>query len=165
MDWADQNGVSYLAWGWAVGVTPDCSEYWLVDENGNAVSPNGTLLQAHLAALAAGDVNGVVGTSASAASTTTTTTTTTATTPTAGSTTTTSATKPQCVVPRVIGDTLAQARTRLKRAHCAVGKLSYRRAKDKTRAKHPKTTVISQSQKAKRRLKAGAKINLVLQRH
>ncbi len=54
MNWADQNGVSYLAWGWwDLGSSPDCSSnYWLIsDSGGTASGPNGTALHDHLAAL------------------------------------------------------------------------------------------------------------------
>ncbi len=54
MNWADQNGVSYLAWGWwDLGSSPDCSSnYWLIsDSSGTASGPNGTALHDHLAAL------------------------------------------------------------------------------------------------------------------
>ncbi len=62
MNWADQNGVSYLAWGWFTpDPAPDCNDYYLIDQNGNPVAPNGTLLKAHLAALAA-STTGPVGT-------------------------------------------------------------------------------------------------------
>jgi Cellulase (glycosyl hydrolase family 5) len=54
MNWADQNGVSYLAWGWwDLGSSPDCSSnYWLIsDSSGTPSGPNGTALHDHLAAL------------------------------------------------------------------------------------------------------------------
>ena len=63
MNWADQNGVSYLAWGWwelnPGSPTPGCSSYSadgnstyaLIDGSGNALAPDGTALQTHLAAL------------------------------------------------------------------------------------------------------------------
>ena len=63
MNWADADGVSYLAWGWWVlGTTStSCSalgdpgdNYDLISNyNGTAASPDGTNLDAHLAALAA----------------------------------------------------------------------------------------------------------------
>jgi hypothetical protein len=59
MTWADQHGVSYLAWGWEV-LTADeissqgCSAYFLTsDPSGTPAAPNGTSLHDHLAALAA----------------------------------------------------------------------------------------------------------------
>ncbi len=61
MNWADQNGVSYLAWGWWVlgNTTTSCSalggggdNYALIsDYSGTAVSPDGLNLFLHLAAL------------------------------------------------------------------------------------------------------------------
>jgi hypothetical protein len=54
MDWADANGVSYLAWGWWVlSPLPDCSNYYVIsDAAGTPAAPNGTALYDHLAALA-----------------------------------------------------------------------------------------------------------------
>jgi endoglucanase len=64
MNWADAQGVSYLAWGWWVlgNTATRCSalgdpgdNYALIsDYDGTAVSPDGTNLHTHLAALAAG---------------------------------------------------------------------------------------------------------------
>ena len=61
MNWADENGVSYLAWGWWVlgNTTTSCSalgggddNYALIsDYSGTAVSPDGLNLYLHLAAL------------------------------------------------------------------------------------------------------------------
>ena len=61
MNWADENGVGYLAWGWWVlgNTTTDCSalggggdNYALIsDYSGTAVSPDGLNLYLHLAAL------------------------------------------------------------------------------------------------------------------
>jgi hypothetical protein len=60
MNWADQHGVSYLAWGWWV-LSPQeitaagCSAYYLItDPNGTPAAPNGVNLHDHLATLAAG---------------------------------------------------------------------------------------------------------------
>jgi endoglucanase len=59
MNWADQHGISYLAWGWWV-LTPQeiaddgCSAYYLLtDPSGTPAAPNGLNLHDHLAALAA----------------------------------------------------------------------------------------------------------------
>jgi beta-lactam-binding protein with PASTA domain len=70
------------------------------------------------------------------------------------------------VVPKLTGDTLVRARTLLRRAHCAVGKVSYRKAKihRSTRAKRKASRVIKQTPGHGRRLKAGTKVRLVLQR-
>ena len=59
MNWADQNGVSYLAWSWNVLSSSEqddggCSAYFLINDfNGTPAAPNGVALHAHLAALAA----------------------------------------------------------------------------------------------------------------
>jgi endoglucanase len=60
MAWADQHGVSYLAWGWEVLTAQEisdqgCNAYYLTsDPAGTPAAPNGTALHDHLAALAAG---------------------------------------------------------------------------------------------------------------
>jgi endoglucanase len=59
MDWADQHGVGYLAWGWWVLSQSEqddagCSAYDLLASwDGTPAAPNGTALHDHLAALAA----------------------------------------------------------------------------------------------------------------
>lgn len=59
MNWADQHGVSYLAWGWEPLSRQDishqgCRAYYLTsDLSGTPAAPNGTALHGHLAALAA----------------------------------------------------------------------------------------------------------------
>jgi endoglucanase len=60
MNWADQHGVSYLAWGWWV-LSPQeiadagCSAYYLItDPSGTPAAPNGVNLHDHLASLPAG---------------------------------------------------------------------------------------------------------------
>ena len=76
MNWADQHGVSYLAWGWEVLSADEikaqgCSAFYLTsDPGGTPAAPNGAALHDHLAALAG-----------ASATTTTTTTTSTTTTP------------------------------------------------------------------------------------
>ncbi|MEO9119571.1 MAG: cellulase family glycosylhydrolase, partial [Solirubrobacteraceae bacterium] len=59
MHWADQRGVSYLAWGWEV-LSPQeisdqgCSAFYLTRGPGGALAaPNGTAVHDHLVALAA----------------------------------------------------------------------------------------------------------------
>jgi endoglucanase len=59
MNWADQHGIGYLAWGWWV-LSPQeiaddgCSAYYLLtDLSGTPAAPNGVNLHDHLAALAA----------------------------------------------------------------------------------------------------------------
>ena len=72
LDWADAEGVSYLAWGWWQ-LSPDpgttaCSDaafggggdtYALIDDDGDPVAPDGTALRDHLEALAAAGSPGV----------------------------------------------------------------------------------------------------------
>ncbi len=62
MEWADQHGVSYLAWGWVV-LSPGeieaegCGAYQLIgDYNYTPAAPNGTNLRNHLLTLPAGGV-------------------------------------------------------------------------------------------------------------
>jgi hypothetical protein len=60
MTWADQHGVSYLAWGWWVLSQAEkdaagCSAFYLLDAwDGTPAAPNGTALHDHLLALAGG---------------------------------------------------------------------------------------------------------------
>jgi endoglucanase len=64
MNWADQHGVSYLAWGWEVLSAQEisdqgCSAFYLTsDPGGTAAAPNGTAVHDHLVALAAGSSPG-----------------------------------------------------------------------------------------------------------
>lgn len=57
MNWADQHGVSYLAWGWELLSAQEiagqgCSAYFLTsDVSGTPAAPNGTSLHDHLLAL------------------------------------------------------------------------------------------------------------------
>jgi hypothetical protein len=59
MNWADANGVGYLAWGWWVLSPQEIADagtsayYLLNDYNGTPAAPNGTNLHDHLLALAA----------------------------------------------------------------------------------------------------------------
>jgi endoglucanase len=83
MNWADQHGVGYLAWGWWV-LSPQeiadagCSAYYLIsDPSGSPAAPNGVNLHDHLATLGAGGAT----TPTTPTPTTTTTTPTTGTTP------------------------------------------------------------------------------------
>ena len=64
-----------------------------------------------------------------------------------------------CVVPKLQGKSLAAARSALKKAHCAVGKITTRRS-----STVPKGRVISSSPKAASRHQAGAKIALTVSR-
>ena len=67
MQWADQHGVSYLAWGWIVLLPEEikaegCSAFYLItDYNGTPASPNGTNLRAHLATLPPGGLTSAPG--------------------------------------------------------------------------------------------------------
>jgi hypothetical protein len=60
MNWADQHGVSYLAWGWEVLSAQEisdqgCSAFYLTsDPSGTPAAPNGTAVHDHLVALTAG---------------------------------------------------------------------------------------------------------------
>jgi aryl-phospho-beta-D-glucosidase BglC (GH1 family) len=62
MNWADQNGVSYTAWGWDIETQDDlnndgCSAYELIsDPGGTPFAPNGTTVHSHLLSLPAGGV-------------------------------------------------------------------------------------------------------------
>jgi hypothetical protein len=64
MNWADQQGVSYLAWGWEVLSAQEisdqkCSAFYLTsDPAGTPAAPNGTAVHDHLVALAAGGSTG-----------------------------------------------------------------------------------------------------------
>jgi hypothetical protein len=70
------------------------------------------------------------------------------------------------VVPKLKGATLARARLLLRRAHCALGKVSHRRLRGRAavRAKHKPFEVITQSSPRGRHLRAGTKIRLTLER-
>jgi endoglucanase len=60
MNWADQHGVSYLAWGWVVLSQEEkdvegCSAFYLIEDYGGTPAfPNGTLLHDHLLTLPPG---------------------------------------------------------------------------------------------------------------
>jgi hypothetical protein len=62
MNWADQHGVSYLAWGWIVLSQEEkdeeaCSAYYLIEDyGGTPAAPNGTILHDHLLTLPPGGV-------------------------------------------------------------------------------------------------------------
>jgi hypothetical protein len=67
--------------------------------------------------------------------------------------------RPPCFVPKVTGKKLAAAKTAIKRKHCRTGKVGYAYS-----TKTAKGRVISQSRRAGRVLRPGAKINLVVSR-
>ena len=72
---------------------------------------------------------------------------------------TTSAPPPpvKCVVPKVVGLTLAKAKTKIKKAHCRVGKVTKKHSSKKKKGK-----VIKQSPKAGKKLKVNSKVNLTV---
>jgi beta-lactam-binding protein with PASTA domain len=67
------------------------------------------------------------------------------------------AASPTCAVPRVVGMSLAKARTKIRRAHCSVGRIN---KKFSPRAKKGK--VLVQGPKRGTRLRTGARVNLVV---
>jgi Fibronectin type III domain/PASTA domain/RTX calcium-binding nonapeptide repeat (4 copies) len=67
--------------------------------------------------------------------------------------------KPKCVVPNVVGKPLATAKTKIKKAHCRVGKVTYKLS---TKAKMNR--VLSETPKAGKRLKNGTKVSLIVGR-
>jgi lysophospholipase L1-like esterase len=71
----------------------------------------------------------------------------------------TPSTPPSCSVPRVTGKVVAVARRMILRAHCAVGKVTYRRS---NRAR--KGIVLAQGPKAGARLATGALVSLTVSR-
>ena len=66
---------------------------------------------------------------------------------------------PSCVVPKVVGKSLANARAAITRAHCKVGSITRTQLSARTRGK-----VVGQSPAARRRLRNGAKVNLTVGR-
>jgi hypothetical protein len=63
----------------------------------------------------------------------------------------------QCVVPKVVGLKLAKAKTKIKKAHCRVGKVTRKHSSKKKRGR-----VIKQSPKAGKHLPAGTKVKLTV---
>ena len=181
MNWADANGVSYLAWGWYEGVTPDCNDYYLVNADGSPASPNGVALYDHLQPVTTTTTASTTTASTTTASTTTTTASTTTTTastttqvPPSGTTSTTQSTTtgtagvgpvfkpppallPACVVPKLGGLLRTKVAAKLKVAHCGVGKISGPRGR-----RGYELVVLSSSPKAGSRLKNGAKVAVKL---
>jgi hypothetical protein len=64
---------------------------------------------------------------------------------------------PACKVPKVLGKSLAKAKTAIKRAHCKVGKISHKASSAKKKGK-----VIGQTPRAGKKLKNGAKVNVTV---
>lgn len=95
MNWADQHGVSYLAWGWEVLSAQEisgqgCSAFYLTsDPSGTPAAPNGTAVHDHLAALASAGTVTSLTTTTTRSTTAATTKATSTTTTTSGSATTT----------------------------------------------------------------------------
>ena len=69
------------------------------------------------------------------------------------------ATPPACRVPKVIGLKLARAKTKIRAAHCKVGKVSYAKSTRKRKGR-----VIGQKPRAGSHRANGAKVNLVVGR-
>jgi beta-lactam-binding protein with PASTA domain len=67
--------------------------------------------------------------------------------------------KPKCVVPNVVGKPLATAKTKIKKAHCRVGRVTYKLS---TKAKMNR--VLSETPKPGKRLKNGTRVNLTVGR-
>jgi Tol biopolymer transport system component len=63
-----------------------------------------------------------------------------------------------CLVPRVVGRRLRTARTRIRRAHCSVGRVRH------ARSTRPRGRVIRQKPRAGARLRHGARVNIVVSR-
>jgi hypothetical protein len=66
---------------------------------------------------------------------------------------------PKCVVPNVVGKQLGTAKTKIKNAHCRVGRITYKRS---TKAK--RNRVLSEAPKPGKRLKNGTKVALTVGR-
>jgi Ca2+-binding RTX toxin-like protein len=62
-----------------------------------------------------------------------------------------------CVVPKLVGKTLARARTALAKTHCSLGRVSF-----KSSSTHQKGRVLAQSPKPGRRLANRAKVNITV---
>jgi serine/threonine-protein kinase len=63
------------------------------------------------------------------------------------------------VVPRVVGSSLAKARTRIRKAHCRVGRIAH-----KASTLRKKGRVLRQSPRAGKKLQNGAKVSLTVGR-
>ncbi len=63
----------------------------------------------------------------------------------------------KCIVPKVVGLKLAKAKTKIKKAHCRVGKVTKKHSSKKKKGK-----VIKQSPKAHKHLKVNSKVNLTV---
>jgi len=65
----------------------------------------------------------------------------------------------RCVVPRVVGKLLPRAKARIKKAHCRVGSVTRRASSNAKRNR-----VLAQKPRAGRRLRRGARVNLIVGR-
>jgi beta-lactam-binding protein with PASTA domain len=63
----------------------------------------------------------------------------------------------KCVVPRVVGRSLARAKASIRSHHCTVGQVTRKFSTLKKKGK-----VLAQAPKAGKRLKRGAKVNLIV---
>jgi beta-lactam-binding protein with PASTA domain len=66
-------------------------------------------------------------------------------------------TPPSCFVPNVVGKALGNAKAAIARAHCRVGTVTRRHSSARKRGK-----VVGQSPAAGKKLRNGAKVNLVV---
>ncbi|HUK95675.1 MAG TPA: PASTA domain-containing protein [Gaiellaceae bacterium] len=64
----------------------------------------------------------------------------------------------RCVVPNVLGEPLAKAKTRIARAHCRVGTVK------RVASRKKKNTVVGESPRPGKRLRKGARVNLTVSR-
>jgi endoglucanase len=169
MNWADETGISYLAWGWFV---PDSScDYQLIDASDTPVAPNGTAVHDHLASLATtstGTTSSTTTSTSTAAPTTTTASAPTQTIVTQTPSTTLPVTplppgattavdvppSPSCVAPRLTGEHLTKARRRLTAAHCRLGRV--------TGPRRPSSVVAAQHPRAGMRGPSGLRVALTL---
>jgi beta-lactam-binding protein with PASTA domain len=63
----------------------------------------------------------------------------------------------RCVVPNVIGLTVGKARSKLARAHCRLGRVTHRASSARKKGK-----VLAQTPVPRKKLRAGAKINVTV---
>ena len=66
---------------------------------------------------------------------------------------------PSCIVPKVVGKSLAKARAAITKAHCKVGKVTRKASSARKKGK-----VIGQSPKAGKQMRNGARVNVTVGR-
>jgi beta-lactam-binding protein with PASTA domain len=66
---------------------------------------------------------------------------------------------PKCLVPNVLGKTLAVGKARIKAGHCRIGKITFRKTVARQRGR-----VLAESPRPGKRLANGAKVNLIVGR-